>query len=83
MPQQNDLSRDRAVTDVSSVREFVETYYKTSRLRGRGDDYAELVIKSHEQHLADYGWDLISRHESRTGEAVTYFGLDGGDHDQT
>lgn len=68
------MLEDCQVTDVSTVREFVETYYKNSRLRGRGDDYAESVIASHEAYFEKHGYDLISRHESRMGELVSFFG---------
>lgn len=65
---------DCMVTDVETVREFVEKYYKNSRLRGRGDNYAESIIVSHEKRFADYGYDIISHHESVTGEIVSFFG---------
>ena len=61
------------IKDVSSVKEFIEKYYKHSRYKGRGADYAKSVLQSHEKHYEDCGYDLISRHESNLGVAL-YFG---------
>lgn len=55
-----------------TVREFVEQYQKSERLHERGDDYAECVIASSEEQFTQHGYTVISRHESKTGEAIWY-----------
>lgn len=56
-----------------SVKDFLERYYKPDRYRGRGEEYAASLLASHEARYQAYGYDLISRHDSVTGQAV-YFG---------
>ena len=62
-----------AVTDVNTVEEFLRRYYKPDRYTGRGAEYAACVLKSHTEHLQRHGYDLISRHESVTGQVVTFY----------
>jgi hypothetical protein len=57
----------------SSVADFLDRYYLPARYRGRGADYAAAVLTSHQQHFSQHGYDIISRHESVTGEVVAYF----------
>jgi len=61
------------IKDVNSVEEFIDKYYKHSRYKGRGEDYAKSLLKSHEEDYKEYGYTLISRHESNLGVAL-YFG---------
>ena len=61
------------VTDVSSIEEFVDRYYKKDRLnaeKGR----RERLIESRKRDVARCGDCLISRHDSVTGEAVWFVG---------
>lgn len=63
---------DRA--EAASVADFLDRYYKPDRYRGRGEEYAAGLLASHQQDFAKHGYDLISRHDSVTGQAVAYFG---------
>jgi hypothetical protein len=57
----------------ASVADFLDRYYKHDRYRGRGADYAAAVLASHQRDFERDGYDIISRHESVTGEVVAYF----------
>ncbi|GAG68438.1 unnamed protein product [marine sediment metagenome] len=57
-----------------SVVQFLDKYYKNRRFRGRGEEYASVLIASHTARFAEYGFTIISRHDSKTGEVVAYFG---------
>lgn len=57
----------------TSVADFLEKYCKPDRYRGRGEEYAKTVLESHEHATRAYGYDIISRHESVTGEAVYWY----------
>lgn len=69
-----DLFKSYKVNDVNSVAEFLDRYYKKDRYTGRGKEYAAAVLKSHEKCFEVDGVDWISKHESRTGEVVAFYG---------
>jgi len=56
-----------------SVEDFLDRYYKPDRFRGRGDDYAQTLIESHQSDLEQNGYDIISHHDSITGRIVAYY----------
>ncbi len=57
-----------------SVKDFLEKYYRPERYHGRGEDYATAILVNHERNFRERGYDIISRHESITGQVVAYFG---------
>ena len=59
---------------MESVRDWVERFYKGSRLELDNEiaGYREIVIRSHEVRVAARGETVISRHDSRTGAAEWY-----------
>jgi len=57
----------------TSVEDFLDRYYLPARYRGRGAEYAASVLASHQRDFSQRGFDIISRHESVTGEVVAYF----------
>lgn len=61
--------------EAASVADFLDRYYRPDRYRGRGEEYAAGLLASHQQDFAKHGYDLISRHDSVTGQAVAYFGM--------
>ena len=69
-----ELFKDRAVTDVKTVAEFLERYYKRNRYAGRGKEYAVCLLKSHEESFKNHGVDWISHHDSNTGDIVSFYG---------
>ncbi len=61
------------VTDVKSVSEFLDRYYKHDRYRGRGADYAAALLKSYESDIAQDGYAFISQWDSVTGRVVSFW----------
>jgi len=60
--------------EAKSVADFLERYYRHDRYRGRGEDYAAVVLASHKKDFAEQGYTIISRYESITGQVIAYFG---------
>ena len=60
------------VTDVETVEQFLEKYYRRDRYHGRGKEYAAGLLKSHQKYFEEHGYDLISRHDSTMGQAVWF-----------
>lgn len=63
-----------AVHDVTNISEFLARYYKRDRYTGRGDEYAAILLASHQRDFDAEGWDMISHHDSNTGEVVSFYG---------
>lgn len=61
------------VTDVDNVEKFLDKYYRKDRYAGRGLDYANAVLQSHQESLSRFGHTLISRHDSILGQAVWFY----------
>ena len=60
----------RKIVRCATTEEFLDTYYKPDRFRGRGEEYAQCLIDSHEKDFQKYGYDLISKHDSVMGISV-------------
>lgn len=58
-------------TDIAN---FLETYYRHDRYKGRGEEYAASLLASTQERFEQYGHTLISRHDSTLGQAVWYYG---------
>ena len=56
------------------IADFLAKYYKPDRYTGRGDEYANALLKSHEKDFKSRGFDMISHHDSVTGKVVSYYG---------
>ena len=57
-----------------SVADFLERFYKPRRYGGRGEEYAASLLQSYETEFGRNGYCFISRHDSVTGDYVSYFG---------
>ena len=68
-----DSFREYEVTDVNSVEEFLDKYYKRRRYTGRGEEYAAGLLKSYKGTMSRRGWIFISHHDSNTGEIVSFY----------
>lgn len=64
--------RPYQVFDCKTQEEFLIKYYKHERYKGRGEDYADCLLKSHQEDLRRDGVDWISRHDSITGRIVSF-----------
>lgn len=71
-----EIFKDCKVTDVKTVAEFLDRYYRKDRYTGRGEEYAAVLLKSHEDDFKEWGVDWISKHESLTGEVVAFYGCE-------
>ncbi len=60
-----------------SVADFLERYTKTDRHSGRGEEYVQCRIQSHTESLEKLGYTIITHHDSKTGEVVSYYGTPG------
>lgn len=71
-----ELFKSDRVTDVKTVAEFLDRYYRPDRYTGRGEEYAAVVLKSHEKDFNELGVDWISKHDSLTGSVVSFYGTE-------
>jgi hypothetical protein len=72
-PRLYEVFKQDRVTDVSTVEAFLNRYYKPERSIGRGDDYAASLLRCLEKEMVDYGYAMISRHDSVVGRTVTFY----------
>lgn len=63
-------NQDRHEVTATSVAAFLDKYYKRERYTGRGAEAAASLLQNHIAYFAHYGHDLISRHDSVTGDVV-------------
>lgn len=71
-----ELFRSCRVTDVKTVAEFLDRYYRKDRYTGRGTEYAAVLLESHEADFDKFGVDWISQHDSNTSEVVSFYGCE-------
>lgn len=57
----------------ASVEDFRRRYTKPDRFAQRGPEYIAAVLQSAISDLERYGYTIISRHDSVTGEIVAYY----------
>lgn len=51
---------------------FLIAHYKYNRLQGRGKEYVQALLDSRFEDSEVDGIDLISEHESKSGEGIWY-----------
>lgn len=57
----------------ASIQDFRQRYTKPDRYSQRGPEYVAAVLHSACEDLHKYGFTIISRHDSITGEVVSYY----------
>ena len=57
----------------SSVEDFRRRYTKPDRFAQRGPEYQAAVLQAARDDLAQFGYTIISRHDSVTGEVLAYY----------
>ena len=57
----------------SSVEAFHCRYTKTDRFAQRAPEYQAAVLQAARDDLAQFGYTIISRHDSVTGEVLAYY----------
>jgi phage terminase small subunit len=65
--------KEYQVTDVNTIEEFCNRYYKYNSFKGRGKEHMEYVIKSDYEEIKRFGYCMITHHDSITGEIVTFY----------
>lgn len=60
--------------ECNNIKEFAYTYRKAERFLQLGREYVSQIMGRHLIELADYGYTLISKHESTTGNCIAYVG---------
>lgn len=63
----------RYQVSAASAEEFRQRYTKPDRYARRGPEYVVVVLQSAHEALEKYGYTIISRHDSITGEVVAYY----------
>lgn len=76
-PELIEKFRQYAVTDVTTIEDFLTRYYKPERYTGRGEGYAASLLACYQQEFEAHGWEFISRHDSVTGRPVALFKEEG------
>ena len=61
----------------ASVEDFRQRYTKPSRYQERGPEYVAAILQSAHEDMELYGYTIIPRHSSITGEVVSYYGDNG------
>ena len=63
-----------ARVEARSVEDFLDRYYKPERYGGHSEAaHAATLLRSHQEYFKEYGYAHISRHDSVTGHAVSFF----------
>jgi len=69
--------KQHAVGDVSTVKEFLQRYYRRERIDCHLADYPsyfDTLLTSYESDFKSYGCCWISRHDNITGDVVSFYG---------
>lgn len=67
------LFKKYAVSDVQTVDQLLDRYYKPERYTGRGEQYANTLRSTYCQEYDTNGYVVITAHESITGQAVALY----------
>lgn len=59
--------------NADNLEDFLKKYTKYNKHDGRGKEYVECRIKSHNEDLKKYGFTFITHHDSVTGEIVSFY----------
>lgn len=74
----NLFSRFKACqVSAASVEDFRQRYTRPERYAQRGPEYVAAVLESARSDLDKYGFTIIGRHDSITGEVVAFYQAGG------
>ncbi len=65
--------RQYQVTDVTTVAEFFDRYYKPDWATDDDEDRATDLLRSYEQDVIEFGFCWIMHHNSVTGRDVSFY----------
>ena len=60
------------IVEAESVKDYLEKYYKRDRYTGRGEEYANILLKSYEAEFKQLGFVCTSHHDNVTGEMIAW-----------
>lgn len=58
------------LVEAKNLDDFLDTYYKHDRYKGRGADYAAAIRQSAQGYIDKHGYTMISHHDNVTGDMV-------------
>ena len=58
----------------ASIEDFCNRYHRRDTFHDRGEAYMKYDIESHKKHFEKYGYAMIPKGTSTTGDIVTYYG---------
>jgi len=61
-----------AVTDCLNVHEFAHKYRKPQKFTGRGADYVDAIMESHNNDIAYRGYTTIAHHDNIMGKILAF-----------
>lgn len=61
------------VTDVKTVKQFCDKYYRYDRYKSRGKEYIKDCQRYHQKEFETNGFTMLSSKDSNTGNIVTFF----------
>lgn len=64
------------VTDVKTLEEFLAKHTKYDRHFGRGEEYVKARTKSYREDIEKDGFTFMSKHESVTGQIVSFYPIE-------
>lgn len=64
----------RYQVQAKSVEDFRQRFTKPDRYQKRGPEYVAAVLEYAHNCMERFGYTIISRHDSVTGEIVAYYG---------
>jgi hypothetical protein len=62
------------VTDVKTVEEYLNRYYKPDRYKGRGEEYEKILLESYKKEFKEKGYVCTSHHDNVTGKFICFAG---------
>ena len=57
-----------------SIEYFLDEFYKHSRYKGRGEEYAKNILNNYKETFKKDGYVIIPKHESTRGVVISYYG---------
>ncbi len=60
------------IVTATSVKDYLDRYYKKDRYTGRGKEYAAALLSSYEADYKQYGYVCTSHHDNTVGEFIAW-----------
>lgn len=60
------------IVRAKSVEEYLDKYYKQNRYKGRGEEYAKVLLNSYKSEYKERGYVCTSHHDNVTGKLIAW-----------